>query len=147
LGEFFSLPKINQPRKSNPHHPPQEDQQTSPPLITFPPEEPTKTIPLPQEETHQPNPLPPSTHQPTWAKNLIKIIKIMTASPCNLPSAPEFLFTFGLESAEKNYIILRKRHPGSLQRALDANRDSPLGRGSEFRKIPTIKHFFQHHPI
>ncbi len=37
LDESISLPKINQPRKSNPHHPPQEDQQTLPSLITLPP--------------------------------------------------------------------------------------------------------------
>jgi hypothetical protein len=67
----------------------------------------------------------------------------VTATPCDLPSTPEFLFTFNLLRAEKIYIIPMK----SLQCALDANRDSPLGMGSEFRKIPTIKQIFQHHPI
>ncbi len=40
-----------------------------------------------------------------------------------------------------------KKHKGSLQCALDANSNSPLGMGSEFRKIPTIEPLFWHHPI
>ncbi len=40
-----------------------------------------------------------------------------------------------------------KRLQGSLKQALDTNKDSPLGMGSEFRKISTVKQIFKHHPI
>jgi hypothetical protein len=40
-----------------------------------------------------------------------------------------------------------KKQRGSLQCALDTSSNSPLGMGSEFRKIPTIKVIFMHHPI
>ena len=50
--------------------------------------------------------------------------------PPNPP--PDFFFTIDIESAKKNYIILMKKHKGSLQRALNANSSSPLGTGSEF---------------
>jgi hypothetical protein len=81
------------------------------------------------------------------APNLIKIIRTTTSTPCNRPSPPEFSFTFDLESAKKNYIILMKKHRGSLQPALDANSNSPLEIESEFWKIPTIEVIFKHHPI
>jgi hypothetical protein len=61
--------------------------------------------------------------------------------------SPKFSITFDLESAEMNYIILMKKHQGSLKQAFDANKDSLLGMGSEFRKISTVEQIFKHHPI
>ncbi len=143
----MNLPDIDQPRESNAQYPHQECHQTLPSLTRLPPEEPAKTTPLHQEAAPKPEQQPPLTHQPTWPPNLIKIIRTTISTPCGCPSPPEFSFTFNLESTKKNYIILMKKHCGSLQRALDANSNSPLGMGSEFWKIPTIKVIFKHHPI
>jgi hypothetical protein len=115
-----------------------------PSLTRLPSAEPAKTNPLHQEAAPRPEQQPPLTHQ---HPNLIKIIRTTTSTPCNCPSPPEFSFTFDLESTKKNYIILLKKHCGSLQRALDANSNSPLGMGSEFGKIPAIEVMFMHHPI
>jgi hypothetical protein len=148
----------NQPRESNAWPPPQERHPASPPFNLLPPEEKpaaaitkmiTITIPSPQEEptkpdNHQPLPLTP---QSPWPPNLVNTIKTIVSKPCNRPNPPNFSFTFDMESAKKNYIILMKKHKGSLQCGLDANSSSPLGMGSEFRKIPTIKPLFWHHPI
>ncbi len=147
LGEPLNLPEIDQPRERNTQYTPQECHQTLPSLACLPPEEPAKNYPLHQEAAQQLEQQPHSTHQPTWPPNLIKIIRTTTSTPCNCPSPPEFSFTFNLESAKKNYIILMKKHRGSLQRALDANSKTPLGMGSEFMKILTIKVIFMHHPI
>ncbi len=125
LDQSFNLSKIHQPRESNPYHPPQEEQ-TLPSLIFLPPEEQTKIMPFLQEVSSPWKQQPPTTHQSTWPTNLIKIIWFARNIPCNQPSAPEFSFTFDLKSAKKNYIILMKRHQGSLKWALDANKDPPL---------------------
>jgi hypothetical protein len=147
LGESSYLPEINQPRESNAWHPPQECHPTLRSSNRLPPEKSTKTTPLHQEATPKPEQQPPSTLQLTWPPNLIAIIRTTISTPCDSPSPPEFSFTFNLESGKKNYIILMKKHRGSLQRALDANSNSPLGMGSEFRKTPITEPIFRHHPI
>jgi hypothetical protein len=64
--------------------------------------------------------------------NLINTIRKITVTQPAKPSPTDFSFTLNLKSAHKNYLILTKKYHGNLQLALDANRDLPLGMGSEF---------------
>jgi hypothetical protein len=58
---------------------------------------------------------------------------------------PLFDFSFSLEAANKNFIILKRKFSGDLSKALLAQSDSPLGYGSEFKPIETLKLIFKNH--
>lgn len=149
LGEYFTLPPLSKnQRESDACPPPQDEHQTSQ-SSNSPPQgkEPASTPTMPpHQEVFKPD-ATPLTPQSPWPSNLIAVIKTIVSKPCDRPARPEFSFSFDMESAEKNYIILMKKHGGSLKRALDANSNSPLGMGSEFRPIKSIEPLYQHHPI
>ncbi len=47
---------------------------------------------------------------------------------------------------DKNFILLTRKFGGDLSKALLAQSDSPLGYGSEFKPIETLKLNFRNHP-
>ena len=50
-----------------------------------------------------------------------------------------------MKAACKNYLVLLK-HGLSLKSALEAQKDSPLGYGSEFRPVETLEQLLVKHP-
>jgi hypothetical protein len=79
-----------------------------------------------------------------WPNDLIDCIKQVMGSSCTTPSPPKFMFKMTEEATKHNLAVLEK-YKFSLERALDAQSDSPLGYGKEFRP-PDILHlvFDQH---
>jgi hypothetical protein len=61
---------------------------------------------------------------------MIAHIKQVLGTPCNTPSAPEFRINLSEEAAKQNLEVLRK-YNYDLGRALEAQKDSPLGRSEE----------------
>ena len=148
LGESLNPPLTTNQRESD-ARPPLQDGHTTLQSPNLPPpgKEPASASTMPpHQEVFEPDAMPSTTQSP-WPPNLIAVIKTIVSKPCDRPARPEFSFSLDLESAEKNYIILMKKHVGSLKRALDANSNSPLGMGSEFRAIKTIEPLYQHHPV
>jgi hypothetical protein len=62
------------------------------------------------------------------------------------PTKPIFEFDLSIEAARKNYILLKHTFGGDLQRALNAQPNSPLQYGSKFRSIETLESIFENHP-
>ncbi len=67
-----------------------------------------------------------------WPNNMISCIKQVLGTPCNMPSAPEFRFKILEEAAKHNLQVLRN-YEYDLGQALEAQKDSPLGPGKEFK--------------
>ncbi len=67
-----------------------------------------------------------------WPNSMISCIKRDLGTPCNTPSAPEFRFDLLEEAAKHNLEVLRN-YDYDLGRALEAQKDSPLGPGKEFK--------------
>ena len=61
------------------------------------------------------------------------IIKSILESHSPHPDKPLFEFAMTSEAAEKNFLIL-KSFDFDMKRALEAQANSPMGYGSEFRK-------------
>ena len=87
----------------------------------------------------------PGNEENSWPCNLLSAIKKVTEEPCRKPSKPEFLFEMSREAAEKNFCILTK-YGKDLSRALEAQKTSPLGCGSEFRPTNVLEGVFSKHP-
>jgi hypothetical protein len=66
--------------------------------------------------------------------------------PCPTPAAPEFIFELSDDAAAHNLDVLSK-HEFSLRKALDANKGSPLGYGSEFRHPDELRFFSGLYPL
>ncbi len=81
-----------------------------------------------------------------WPNNLIKIIKKVIKVPCNTPIAPEFIFKLSQTMASHNLDVLSK-YQNDLSKALEANKSSPLGYGSEFRHPDKLRKIFGLHPL
>jgi hypothetical protein len=81
-----------------------------------------------------------------WPNNLISILQKIMATPCQPPTKPIFEFDLSIKAASKNYILLKNTFEGDLQRALNAQPNSLLQYGSEFRQIETLKSIFENHP-
>jgi hypothetical protein len=77
-------------------------------------------------------------NQNNWPNNLISLIKNVLGTPCDMPLDPEFSFKLSDEAAMHNLTVLRK-YQFNLGKALEANKDSPLGPGIEF-KPPNVLH-------
>jgi hypothetical protein len=92
------------------------------------------------------NNIEPATPSQVWPSNLISILQKIMATPCQPPTKPIFEFDLSIKAASKNYILLKHTFGGDLQRALDAQPNSPLQYGSEFRQIETLKSIFENHP-
>ena len=80
-----------------------------------------------------------------WPSNLMRAIKSVINSHCDRPSVPDFQFKMTKEAAEKNFLVM-KRHGMHLGNAIEAQKSSPLGYGSEFRKTETLRPLFGKHP-
>lgn len=59
---------------------------------------------------------------------------------------PLFKFELTMKAALQNYLVLLK-HNLSLESALNAQQDTPLGYGSEFRPVSVIEPLFEKHPM
>jgi hypothetical protein len=59
---------------------------------------------------------------------------------------PEFKFELTTKAAFKNYLILGK-YNFDLGAAIEAQKSSPLGYGSEFRKPEVLRPLFGMHPF
>ncbi len=81
-----------------------------------------------------------------WPNNVIEIIREVMNIPCNTPNSPEFIFKFSESAASHNLEILNK-YSNNLGKALRANKNSPLGCGSEFRTPQELKKVFRFHPL
>jgi hypothetical protein len=78
--------------------------------------------------------------------NLIAITKDIINKLCNMPTPPEFSFELNSEAALQNLAILSD-YEFDLHKALDANKNSPLGPGSEFRAPDKLSKVFSLHPL
>ncbi len=89
----------------------------------------------------------PPSHPLTnfWPPNILKIIESIIIVPCATPSCPLFEFNLNLETAHKNYLVMRKFN-NDFEQALKAQQDSPLGCGSKFRKPSTLEPLLSCHP-
>ncbi len=82
---------------------------------------------------------------------MIDIIKTVIATPSTKPETPEFKFDTSSpealqESAEKNWMVLAK-YGLDLEQALEAQKESPLGYGSEFKPSNILASIFARHPL
>jgi hypothetical protein len=81
-----------------------------------------------------------------WPSDLIPVLQRIAPTPCRQPTKPLFAFDFSLEAANKNFILLKRKFGGDLQKALLAQSDLPLGYELEFKPIETLKQIFKNHP-
>ncbi len=88
----------------------------------------------------------PRTTQFDWPNDLLNRIKEVMASLCNTPSAPEFIFELSDESTKHNLAMFEK-YNFSLEEILNAQQDSPLGPGKEFRPPNILRSVFGLHPF
>jgi hypothetical protein len=76
-----------------------------------------------------------------WPNNLIAKIRKVLAVPCPTHVAPKFIFKLLVEAAKHNIRVLA-RYKFDLSRALEANKNSPLGYGSKFRHSNDLRKIF-----
>jgi hypothetical protein len=76
-----------------------------------------------------------------WPNNLIEIIKKVINVPCNTPTAPEFIFELP-QTAASHILDVLSKYQNDLSKALEANKSSPLGYGSEFRHPNECERYF-----
>ncbi len=81
-----------------------------------------------------------------WSDNLINRIKQVMSTPCSRPSAPEFKFELSEEAMKQNLAVLEK-YDFNLGRVLEAQQDSPLGPGKEFKRPVVLESVFCLHPL
>ena len=74
-----------------------------------------------------------------WPVGIVDVVRKTLNIPIRKPEKPEFVFDMSMEAAEKNYLLLMQKYGGSLEKALTANRESPLEMGSEFRPIEVLQ--------
>ena len=74
-----------------------------------------------------------------WPNDLIDRIKQVMGTPCSIPSISE-------EAMQHNLATLEK-YEFDLGKALDAQHDSPLGPGMEFRPPYVLRSIFGLHPL
>ena len=88
----------------------------------------------------------PATMHFDWPDDLIDCIKQVMGTPCSTPSAPEFKFEL-LEEATKQNLAVLEKYDYNLGRALEAQQDSPLCPGKEFKPPDVLESVFGHHPL
>jgi hypothetical protein len=79
-----------------------------------------------------------------WLVNYI--IKDIINKPCNTPTPPEFSSKINGKAALQNLAILSK-YKIDLNKALETNKNSPLGPGKEFRAQDNLCKVFSLHPL
>jgi hypothetical protein len=72
-----------------------------------------------------------NSSQQAFPANLIDIIRAIREDATPAPTVPEFKFKLTSEAAERNFMILKK-YNFDLATAIEAQKSSPLGYGSEF---------------
>ena len=82
---------------------------------------------------------------PVWPTNISAAIRSVLLIPCPIPVEPEFKFSMTEEAAQHNFCVLSK-YEKNLGRALEAQKQSPLGYGSEFRATSSLQLVFGCHP-
>ena len=89
-----------------------------------------------------------STHPANadWPNNLIATSREVLDVPCPTYVEPETIFELSDKAAEHNIKKLEK-YGFDLSRALEANKNSPLGYGSEFRHPNELHKIFDLHPL
>ena len=80
-----------------------------------------------------------------WPPNLLEAIREVISTPVPLPEKPRFGFQLNQEAAAKNMCIMRQYNL-DLGKAIEAQSNSPLGYGSEFRPVNTLERVFGCHP-
>jgi hypothetical protein len=80
-----------------------------------------------------------------WPPDLIQQIRNAIATESPKPDAPLFHFKLSLEAAHKNYCLM-KHFDHDIGKALEAQQNSPLGYGSEFRTAATLAPLLRLHP-
>ncbi len=83
---------------------------------------------------------------PTFPLELMSIINEIRGQPIPVPTEPEFFFNMTQEAAVKNFLVF-KRYSFDLGRAIEAQKRSPIGYGSEFKKPEVLKKIFGNHPL
>ena len=84
-------------------------------------------------------------NQDFWPSNLIQLVREIVSLPSIQPSDPKFKFSLDREAAMINFNVLKK-HELNLKVALEAQKNSPLEYGSEFRPTQSLKSIFKWHP-
>jgi hypothetical protein len=87
----------------------------------------------------------PLTPASFWTPDLIQQIRNAIAIKSPKPDAPLFHFEPSREAAHKNYCLM-KRFNYNIEKALEAQQNSPLGYGSEFRMAATLAPLLGLHP-
>ena len=80
-----------------------------------------------------------------WPNDLLSIIKEVISKPIPTPAKQLFEFKINKESADHNWKVLSQFK--NLGEALDAQKDSALGYGSEFRPSSDLERIFKFHPL
>ncbi len=93
-------------------------------------------LPDPEQNVHDAIDKLPTQHF-DWPNNMISHIKQVLCTPCNMPSAPEFRFKLLEEAVKHNLEVLRK-YNYDLGQALEAQKDSPLGPGKDFKPLDVL---------
>jgi hypothetical protein len=87
-----------------------------------------------------------NSSQRAFPANLINIIRAIKEEAIPAPTAPELMFELTSEAAERNFMILKK-YNFNLATAIEAQKSSPLGYGSEFLPPKTLQKIFASHPL
>jgi hypothetical protein len=88
---------------------------------------------------------PQVSTDPVWPINLVQIIRNLTSTMTSKLDATECNFSLTREAAENNAKVLEK-YDSDLERAIQAQRGSPVGYGSEFRPKDQLVQLFSLHP-
>jgi hypothetical protein len=105
------------------------------------------SIPADPEHRNNVSSIPTRTEKHfDWPNDLIDRIKQVMGTPCSTPSAPEFIFKITEKAMQHNLATLAK-YEFDLSKALDAQHDSPLGPGMEFRPADVLRSIFGLHPL
>ena len=80
-----------------------------------------------------------------WPKSLVQLASDVTNLPSSRPANMEFKFFLDQELAQRNFYILQK-YKFDLAKALEAQENSPLSYGSEFKSTKVLSSIFALHP-
>ncbi len=80
-----------------------------------------------------------------YPTNLLEVIRKILNTDCEKMHPVEFKFEYTKEAAEHNWNVLSKYE--NLGKAIDANNNSQLSYGSEFRKATVLEPLMRHHPL
>jgi hypothetical protein len=89
----------------------------------------------------------PKIPQHSWPTDLLDHLKAVVVRPSRAMKNPEFRFKLTKECAEWNFPVFKK-YGFDLEKALEAQRGTPLEYGSEFRTVSgKLEPIFKYHPL